>query len=488
MKLISNVRWVLLLMVLAGGNVRMEAQGFSLSATNSTGTNRVYVNSPVTTYITVSNQTGFAFPNYLVVSNIFSGPVTILSTTNDYGFNYNGTYATNITTITTTTNGEVLILTFVGFPINGFVDIAVTWEPQDTGAISYTVLVGSPDVTAVTNKVLTIRNVYAAQADLGVSLAVVSPAYITNDFWAITNDWVTYAVTVTNLGPGTVTGVVLTNTFSTNLLLAASQTVASNLTFTVGTLSNGVSAKYQFTLQPTNAGAFTLTANVSAPGNFDPNSANNLATNTFFVTNYLAVLPAGTNSGQSPDYQDGLLEQTVMVNSPGAVPAVRLVVTGLTNQLYNASGTNNGSPFVVYPAPLAAGGQVQLRLQYAPRNAFAFTNGQLQAYAVPASVLYYTPLPNPVQTFTYATNSPDFYRSLALTNSPNVGVMLLEFTNVNIGRSYTVVYSDNLLFANPMIALPAVSSTANRIQWLDYGPPATVSLPNIRYYRVYLNP
>jgi len=67
---------------------------------------------------------------------------------------------------------------------------------------------------------------------------------------------------------------------------------------------------------------------------------------------------------------------------------------------------------------------------------------------------------------------------------------LLEFTN--LGSSYTVVYSDNLQFSNAMIATPAVKSGANRIQWLDYGPPATISAPTntvgSRYYKVILNP
>jgi uncharacterized repeat protein (TIGR01451 family) len=313
---------------------------------------------------------------------------------------------------------------------------------------------------------------------------VVSPAYITNKFWAIANDWVTYAVTVTNLGPATATGVVVSNMLSTDLLFPAGQPFASNMTFDVGTLSNGMSAIYQFTVQPTNAGLFTLSANVSAPNNQDTNSANNQATVNLYVTNYLATLEAGTNSGQSLNLQDGLLEQTLVVTNPGAgaAPAVRVVVTGLTNQLYNAGGINNGSPFVVCPAPLAGNnGRVQLRLQYALRNAFAFTNGQLQAYAVPASVLNYTPLPAAGRS----TNL-NFSRTVKTGD----GDLLLEFP-ATAGLSYTVVYSDNVLFSNAMIALPVITAPANRVQWLDYGPPATLSAPtnsSARFYRVYLNP
>ena len=91
----------------------------------------------------------------------------------------------------------------------------------------------------------------------------------------------------------------------------------------------------------------------------------------------------------------GLLEQMVQVQNTGANPvqAVRLVVAGLTNQLYNASGTNNAQPFVVYPVSLATGANVGLRLQYNPRLPFPFTNGQLHVYEVPTTVLNYTPPP-----------------------------------------------------------------------------------------------
>ena len=46
------------------------------------------------------------------------------------------------------------------------------------------------------------------------------------------------------------------------------------------------------------------------------------------------------------------------------VPAVRVVVTGLTNRLFNAVGTNSGNPFVYYSADLKAGQSVGLLLQY----------------------------------------------------------------------------------------------------------------------------
>jgi hypothetical protein len=68
--------------------------------------------------------------------------------------------------------------------------------------------------------------------------------------------------------------------------------------------------------------------------------------------------------------------------------------------------------------------------------------------------------------------------------------MLIEFPST-LGQAYTVVYSDNVLFSNAMIAPPSVIAPADRVQWIDYGPPTTVSAPtnsNARFYRVFQNP
>jgi hypothetical protein len=192
-------------------------------------------------------------------------------------------------------------------------------------------------------------------------------------------------------------------------------------------------------------------------------------------------LVAVTNSAQITNPQNGLTEQTILVSNTGAgaVPAVRVVVTGLTNQLANVVGTNNGDPFVVYDASLAAGASVNLLLQYFPRGPFLFTNGQLHAFAVPPPDW----TPPPVMA---TTTNVNISRLVKLAN----GNMLVEFP-ATVGRAYTVVYSDNVLFSNALIAPPSVTATANEIQWIDYGPPTTVSATtnaNTRFYRVFQNP
>jgi hypothetical protein len=77
-------------------------------------------------------------------------------------------------------------------------------------------------------------------------------------------------------------------------------------------------------------------------------------------------------------------------------------------------------------------------------------------------------------------------RIVPLTN----GDMLIEWPAVT-NRTYTVVYSDNIMFSNAMVAPPSITALANRLQWIDYGPPTTTNLPantGARFYRVYLNP
>ena len=68
--------------------------------------------------------------------------------------------------------------------------------------------------------------------------------------------------------------------------------------------------------------------------------------------------------------------------------------------------------------------------------------------------------------------------------------MLIEWPAIT-NRTYTVVYSDNVSFSNAMIAPPSIVAPANDMEWIDYGPPTTVSAPtnaSSRFYRVFLNP
>lgn len=477
MKFFAHVRFSLwLALLLAFGAVRAEAGnllsrgGFNLTVANST--NLYFVGNIVTTTITVSNGTGL-YLNNVYVTNTFSAPVLYTSFTNFFT-------ATN----TAVTNGNTLTLDFSPMTNNQVAQANFSWAPVLAGPLINTTFVYSDTVTNTATAV-NVSRVYSATADLVAGLALVTPFYVTNDFWVITNDWVTYQMTVTNAGPGSANGILATNFMpaGVSVVSPAGATTGNELIYSVGTLAGGTAASFQFTVQATNPGSFLLNAQVGAPNAYDPNAANNQTNLVLFATNYLVTFPVGTNTAQSVNRQNGLLEQVVRVTNNGALdrPAVRLVVTGLTNQLFNAAGTNGGQPFVTYGDTLAVDHYVGLRLQYSPRLSFPFTNGQLHAYAVPASVLQSTPPPM-VQ---WSTNL-NVTRILQLTNN---GDLVLQFPN--FGTTYGIIYSDDPRFTHARLSLPLITSQGNSVQWLDYGPPATLSAPTNfprRFYRVLLNP
>jgi uncharacterized repeat protein (TIGR01451 family) len=360
------------------------------------------------------------------------------------------------------------------------------------GLITNTVTFSTPSllITSQTNLVVDVTNVQTI-ANLGVMLG--SPAQP-----VIVNDFVAYGITVTNAGPDTAPQVMLTNTLPPGSILQsilpASQTFTTNpggiLIFNLGDIGSGGSSSLQVTVEPTNAGVLTYYAAVGSASVTNLSTLSTLATNNLIVLPYVTnVVIAVTNSGQSIDFQNGLEEQSILLTNISAtniVYAARVAVSGLTNQLvqlYNAVGTNNGNPYVTYTAPLAKplnpGQSVTLLMQYYPFGPFTFSNRQLQAYPVPVPNL--TP---PVTTGTSKNINISGIFKLADGN------MLIEFP-ATTGQVYTVVYSDNILFSNAMIAPPAIVAPANILQWIDYGPPTTVSAPTNtgnRFYRVIQNP
>jgi uncharacterized repeat protein (TIGR01451 family) len=463
MKFFSKLRILALLVALTLTGARTEAQSFGLSVTAST--NSIAVSNSVIYTINVTNLTGFLLTDALV-TNLFSTSMQFLSGSQTFA-----------------TNSNTAVFDLGAFAAGGIAQLSLTVQPTSVGFITNTVTVATPDQTntASTNIVIQATNLVTL-ADLGVAIAVPAQSVVTNDV-------TTYGVNVTNLGPSTAANVMLTNTLPPGVILIGvlptNQTfsvASSNLIFNLGTLTNAGYANLQFTIQPTNAGALNFSASVGAAGILDTNTTNNSASTNITVISYLpGTLVAITNSAQIVNHQNGLIEQSILLSNIGtnSVAAVRIVVTGLTNRLFNAVGTNSGNPFVIYSTALTTNQSVTLLLQYFPRNPFSFTNGQLNAFAVP--VPNWTP-----PTATATSTNLNIKRIVTLTN----GDTLIEWPTIT-NRSYTVVYSDNILFSNAMIAPPSIMAPANEVQWIDYGPPTTVSAPtnsNARFYRVFLNP
>jgi uncharacterized repeat protein (TIGR01451 family) len=456
------------LMMAAGP--RAGAQGFGLSVTPSATS--MLVSNSLTYTINVTNLNGTlttAFVTNQLPSSVqfqSASPAGIYT-------NYAGVVVFNLG----------VYFGGVGFLNGQSAQLTLTVQPTAAGFITNTITVSSFDVTntASTNVIVQVTNAPTALADLGVMIA--GPAQT-----VITNDWMTYGVTATNAGPNAATGVALTNTLPPGAILRGAvpanyTVVSSNLVFNLGALAAGGRTNFQFTIQPANAGPLTLSASIGSAV-LDTNTANNFAVTNITVTNYLSgALVVFTNSAQIYNPQNGLIEQSVTLSNagPSSVASARVVVTGLTNLLANAVGTNDVNPFVDFSASLDAGRRVFLLLQYyvPTRTPFAFSNSQLHAFAAPSP--NWTP---PAATAT-GTNL-NLSRIVRLSN----GNVLIEWPTVT-NRAYTVVYSDNVLFSNAMIAPPSVTALGTRLQWIDYGPPATTSAPTnagARFYRVFLNP
>lgn len=306
------------------------------------------------------------------------------------------------------------------------------------------------------------------------------------------NDYMPYTMFVTNLGPGTVSSVMVTNILPSGFsLINASPAYTLNgntLTFNLGSLANLQVVKLSVRAVPASAGNYTFSASVGSTNNTDPNSVNNSTGFSINVGNYLSgSLSSSTNSSQIYDPQTGLVGQYIKISNNGAavIPSARVVISGLaaTNQLFVPAGTNNGNPFVIYGSPLAPGQSGSLLLEYAANNYFPFANSQLQPYATSLATLA-----PPANLGTAVTPNSEGRESSSAIAPGAVVVSWFSVTN----RSYTVLYSDNPDFANPLMSSQIMpSSSGNQTTFIDYGPPATVSFPTNsapRYYRVFLNP
>lgn len=449
-------------------------------------------------------------PDPVIVSNAVTYSISI---TNISGATMDDVSLTNIfnelvqvtLTNSATTNWNVLYQD-IGQMVSGqSTNILVQVTPTATGTLSNYVFVANTNWSATdfddfTNiPVSVIGTNIVSQADLGVSFGNFSPIGYPSDIFV--NDRVTYDVIVTNAGPGSATKVFLTNSLPSGIkLLSVSPknliSVSNNSTvvLNLGTLTNGFSGDYQITFQPTNSGNYTFSAFFNS-NNFDSNLTNNFASTNITVFDFLpgtSNLVVYTNSGQVYSIQSGRLEQLVTLSNAGPTDAqaARVMVSGLTNQLSNATGTNDGNPFVVYGAPLDAGQSVDLTLRYYPNTSpFTFTNGQLHAAEVtPPDFTVMIPTNGFASTninFIFQTNLPPGY---VLANNATLVVFTNGFFNNHLytNHLFSVLYSD--YDGTWRAAQPSFKVLANHLLWIDYGPPETLSNSPSREYMIYINP
>ena len=342
---------------------------FTIGVTGSP--NPVTAGNTLTYTITVINS-----------STIFQSPITVTDTlpgsaqfqsANPSGFVNNGGVVTFVTN--GLASGQSFSLT-----------VAVT--PQTAGTITNFVTVTSSTVSEGTNVATTVSAQPTANPDLAITLTQpASPV--------IVNDWVGYTITITNRGPGSASGAVLSNSFSIPILLRGlspsnnvSSSSATNLVLNVGALDSGAATAFQLQVQPTNTGTLAISATVTASGTQDTNSANNSASTSVTVNPPGPSLTATITSGQNYNPQTGLMEQTISLSNTNGtnanIASARVILTNFPHTVYNAVGTNDGNAFVEYTATLTNGQTVELVLEYFIPTRTAVDNPGLIAYGVPA--------------------------------------------------------------------------------------------------------
>jgi len=465
--------------------------------------------------------------------------------------NTTNTFNVTVNDLVQTPGGHLTVISVS--PTNGTATIQngtnVVFTPTanfvGTATIGYTIIdnVGGTNSTLVT--VLVTNIIAAAGADVQVVLA--GPAMVT------VGDAFTFTTTVSNAGPLTATNTFVTNALSANLtvagvsgggisnngvvtwpvfpLLANGQ--ATNLTVTVKTAVGGSTTSptanpYNFILTNSPPTAATATNRASAlAATFDPDLTNNtaslfytnaqaqtlivpgvfsifVATNTYptNVNPAYTVIPIGTGlfiAGTNAfNPQTQLYEEFVSVTNIGQAPvrALRLSIGGLPSRvtLYNATGTNNGVPYVEYDPPVNATNQ-WLYPYPAPANLMSSVTFTLEFFVTDrrpfTNSLTATAILAPVVAPLNSTNGAVIVQSgFHDVRNPSNPRFLVEFTSIP-GRTYTVEYSDDDM-ATWQLAVPSIVASTASTFWYDDGPPETLAPPPYpnsgRFYRVLLNP
>jgi len=180
--------------------------------------------------------------------------------------------------------------------------------------------------------------------------------------------------------------------------------------------------------------------------------------------------------------QTGLLEQTVRISNTDlvTVDAVRLFVNDLpvdqvdsndNVQVYNASGTLGGRPYLQHSFPVAQGEEIEFLIEY---------------YRV-SRRSDFTPVFGSEATLPVTPPAPEgevIKIELKRETLLSGGRVLLDFSTVP-GRQYVVEYSSDLTVWQT--TYPVITAPSNQTQWYDDGPPKTESKPSSvgsRFYRI----
>ena len=434
--------------------LQAEAQTVLLKVTGSP--NPVVVSNLLTFTIHVTNVTGIAVQNIVVTNTPPSVGAAFISASGSYSF---GPGSNSISLNTGPLNN------------NTGTNLTLTIAPLGTGTTTNFFSASTTNFPAFLTSTNVLITVAPSLTNLVVGFADFPPV-------AYTNDLVTYRLTVTN--SSALQNFVLTNVLPAGVKFisatpAPQSTTSNRLVFPINT--SATNASFQVTIQPTNTGVLTFSAFIDAVGLFDTNNPGFSAVTNLTVNGFSGTLIATNVGAMQFDPQTGLMDQTIrLVNIGGtSVGSARVIVSGLSKPLFNAVGTNNGKPFVVYGNTLNAGANVDLVLEFfiPTHTPITISNSQYTAVGIdPVNV-----------TVANGTNGTfQITKIVPLVDSS----VLIEFQSITNGV-YTILYSDDT-GSTWLQAQPAITSHANRTQWIDDGPPKTISFPSSRLYRAFQSP
>jgi uncharacterized repeat protein (TIGR01451 family) len=246
-----------------------ECPGSYLSLTMSDSPNPVLVSSNEVYTLSVSNAGPSPAQGVVISQSLPPG----------FGFVTTSNYP-----VQATVSGTNLTLSFGSLPVYGTALVSVVTIPTIPGLATSVATVGSAssELNLNNNTASASTLVVLPSADLGISMTAAPTSLLQGGL-------VTFTIVVTNNGPFTATGVVLTNFLPVNVNYVSSTTsqgtIASGGTlFDLDTLPFGSNAVVTVTVSPTSSGNITDTAQVGlSPLETDPVSFNNTASFTVTV-------------------------------------------------------------------------------------------------------------------------------------------------------------------------------------------------------------
>lgn len=290
-----------------------------------------------------------------------------------------------------------------------------------------------------------------------------------------------HTLTVTNQGPSDASGIslqlseILPEGVTVDSINPANETIFADSIWSVGNLAAGNSSSiiYYFQVPGTVTGGADLissqaTVNSSNEPLLNPeDDANSITTDI--------VSPSNTEiAGEDIklDFQTGLFKQVVTItnNNLGALPAFRVLVGGLPIgvTVANSQGDVLGNSFLLFNQALESGESIELTVEYLQADA---SGGFEPTFEIE--------LLDQVENQS-AGEGVEVDRCEVLEN----GDVLIEFPS-QIGATYTIQYSQNGEAWNKVV--PDITAGGTRLQWIDNGPPKTISHPSgekLRLYRV----